>query len=136
MTYIIQLCSVVVVLWSMIIPTSFAAKLAPGSTPGSLPYQAPLQPMPHGVGANISNNIQHADALGPPDSARTVAPAEPAATESDIAKTTSSEQLAERPPRPGQTRRVIVWILICIIVAVVAVWAWLSAHRQTSKDSL
>lgn len=130
------LSSVGLVIFLLAVPSiSFAAKAAPTSGVGGLPHQSPLQPLPHGVGANISNNIQQTDASGPPDSAHTITPVGADAVESGADETMSRAQVADKPLHnsSGRASLIVMWVLIIISLAAVAVWLWFTTYRQASK---
>lgn len=135
MRYSIKLLSFAAIVFGCLFSVSQAAKLSPSSGVGGLPYQAPLQPLPHGVGANISNNIQQTDASGPPDSAHTIP-----SVGADEAETGVNESVSQvRTAKSGadntsiRTRRIIVWVLITVSLTTVVIWLWFTTYRRASK---
>lgn len=129
------LSSVVLAIFLLAVPSiSFAAKAVPTSGAGGLPYQAPLQPLPQGVGANISNNIQQTENSGPPDSATTVPPAEVDAgvglDEDALAHNTTSAVAGNSSSR---TSRTVLWLLVVACLTGLLGWLWFVTNRHASK---
>lgn len=117
-------------------PVALAAKRAPAAGVGGLPYKAPLQPIPSGVGANISNNIQQSPDVGPPGSASTVTPVRQAGEqpESNILQnektaTISETKASTTPLRIGFWIAVLAGIIICIV------WLWHITNRGAPKNN-
>lgn len=123
------------ILFSNLLSVSLAAKLPPSSGIGGLPYQAPLQPLPHGVGANISNNIQQTDASGPPDSASTIPPVGADTAEDGVTQSTSQVRTADKGTSnaSARTRSIVVWVLIVLSLAAVVAWLWFTTYRRVLK---
>lgn len=127
--------SVVVATLLFVMPSiSFAAKAAPESGVGGVPYQAPLQPLPQGVGANVSNNIQQTENSGPPDSATTVPPIEAGAgisPEEDALVQNAARAAAGSTS--SRTGRMVLWVVVAACLAGSLGWLWFITNKHASK---
>lgn len=114
---------------------SFAAKAAPSSGAGGMPYQAPLQPLPHGVGANFSNNIQQTENSGPPDSAATVPPVD-TSVDSDRAEDilVQNASTGSSGNASSRTGRIVLWLFVFICLAGLLGWLWFATSKHASKQ--
>lgn len=114
---------------------SFAAKAAPSSGVGGLPHQAPLQPLPQGVGANFSNNIQQTENSGPPDSAGAVPPADAgvAADQAEDALDQNTSAGSNTGHSSSRTGRIVLWLVAIACLAGFLGWLWFVVNRHASK---
>lgn len=131
--YMIKVLIVVCIIFAGFAAAGHAATLPPKSGIGGLPHQEPLQPLPQGVGANISNNIQQTDSSGPPASATTVIPIDENEEASEIGGVEAAG-LSEASASSGQSgfSRGVVWILVIVGVIGFIVWLRRSVNKQVS----
>ncbi len=116
------------------LPMAHAAA-RPSSGAGGMPYQAPLQPLPHGVGANFSNNIQQTENSGPPDSAATVPPVDTSVgsdrAEDILVQNASTGSSGNASSRTG---RIVLWLFVFICLAGLLGWLWFATSKHASKQ--
>lgn len=111
---------------------AYAAKQSPSSGLGGMPYQAPLQPLPQGVGANLSNNIQQTETSGPPASAATIPVLESASGEVDSAAPPAHSAKSSAETRSRSKGHVVIWTLIIGCVIGFVSWWWYARRTRTS----
>lgn len=132
--YKTKLCAVALILFASFITVGYAATVSPKSGAGGLPHQAPLQALPQGVGANISNNIQQTENSGPPASSTTVTPVEDSAAESGGeaigAKTSQAESVSST--QKSEFTGIIFWVLAVACIAVFVTWLWHVTNKRVS----
>ncbi len=113
----------------------FGVVRATTTVPGVVPSQAPLQPIPQGVGPNISNNIVQKPETGVPDSASTIPKVpEPVGDSTETVSDTSGLH-ASMPGAPAQSSGLARYILIAAIVVCCLIGLGLYLWRQRSAET-
>ncbi|MBL8031948.1 MAG: hypothetical protein JNK33_06550 [Candidatus Doudnabacteria bacterium] len=129
--YVIKLLVVIYIAFASSVAVGDAATLPPKSGVGGLPHREPLQALPQGVGANISNNIQQTEGSDPPASATTVAPIDQSVEAGEAGEVGAKVSPPETDLSPGLSGllRGVLWILV--VVGMVGFIAWL--RRAVNK---
>jgi hypothetical protein len=109
---------------------ALAARRAPASGVGGMPYQAPLQPIPGGVGANISNNIQQAPDAGTPDSASVVAPPDSGSASAESTSRAAKTTGPTVPSTPSRSPLAFVWFGVLLGIGLFIFWLWRVTHKR------